>query len=330
MRAANMVGNRFVASALAFALLVAPGCEQGGAGAPRAGGAGGQPGGQAGGVGGWTGGAGGAGQAGGAGGTGPAVGGAGGAAGSGGSGGVGVTDAFLGGQDALAVGSPDTGPADPARDGPAGQSEVAGDGVVDPAGSVIWAIDNLRSIAGHPTSVLGAPTVIDTPEGKALQFDGVDDALFVEHHPLARLSQFTVEIFFRPDAGGSPAQRFFHMQDDGSGGRVLFETRLPGNGTWVLDVFVESAGGEIALYQPRSTHPLGAWYHLAAVIDGRRARHYVNGVQEMDAALNFQPHRGGRTSIGVRITRMYFFKGAMRLARFTPRVLTPAEFLKLP
>ena len=66
----------------------------------------------------------------------------------------------------------------------------------------------------------------------------------------------------------------------------------------VLDVFVESAGGEIALYAPQNRHPLGAWYHVAAVVDGQRARHYVNGVQEMDAPLAFRPHGSGRTSIG--------------------------------
>jgi hypothetical protein len=197
----------------------------------------------------------------------------------------------------------------------------------NPGGAVVWAIDNLQSIGGHRATVLGAPTIIDTPEGKALQFDGQDDALFVDNHPLARLSQFTVEIFFRPDPGGSQAQRWFHMQDDGSASKVLFETRLFGN-SFVLDVFVESPGGEIALYAPQNRHPLGAWYHVAAVVDGQRARHYVNGVQEMDAALLFRPHGEGRTSIGVRITRMYYFKGAIRLARFTPRALTPDQFLK--
>jgi Concanavalin A-like lectin/glucanases superfamily len=209
--------------------------------------------------------------------------------------------------------APDSGPASP----------------VNPAGAVVWAIDNLQSIGGHRATVLGAPTIIDTPEGKALQFDGQDDALFVDNHPLARLSQFTVEIFFRPDPGGSPAQRWFHMQDDGSASKVLFETRLFGS-NFVLDVFVESPGGEIALYAPQNRHPLGAWYHVAAVVDGQRARHYVNGVQEMDAPLAFRPHGEGRTSIGVRITRMYYFKGAIRMARFTPRALTPDQFLKPP
>jgi hypothetical protein len=120
------------------------------------------------------------------------------------------------------------------------------------------------------------------------------------------------------------------MQDDASGGRVLFETRLPGNDRWVLDVFIESTAGEAAVYDARKTHPLGAWYHLAAVVDGQRARSYVNGVEQASFALPFRPHEGGRTSIGVRITRMYFFKGAIRAARFTPKVLAPSEFLPPP
>jgi hypothetical protein len=193
---------------------------------------------------------------------------------------------------------------------------------------VLWSLDNLKSIGGHPITVLGAPVVIDVAGGKAVQFDGVKDALLVDDHPLAGLAQFTAEVIFRPDPGGAPAQRYFHM-DAGSAGRVLFETRLPGGGQWVQDVFVESRAGNVALYTATATHPLGAWYHVAAVVDGKRMHHYVNGVEESSVALGFTPHPPGHTSIGVRITRMYFFKGAIRLARFTPRALTPEEFLKL-
>ena len=38
----------------------------------------------------------------------------------------------------------------------------------------------------------------------------------------------------------------------------------------------------------------------------------------------------GRSSVGVRITKVNYFKGAVREARFTKRALTPAEFLKVP
>jgi hypothetical protein len=209
----------------------------------------------------------------------------------------------------------------------AARSTSSDAGPVVPGDSVVWNIDNLTSIGGHKVTVLGSPMVIDTPAGKAVQFDGVKDALFIDNHPLAGLPQFTVEIFFRPDPGGAQAQRWFHMNED-NGGRVLWETRLFGN-DFVVDCFVESKGGNMALYDEKFKHPLGAWYHVAAVVDGKRAHHYVNGMEESNAALPFVAQGPGQTSIGVRITKMYFFKGAVRLARFTPRPLTPAEFMKL-
>jgi hypothetical protein len=199
--------------------------------------------------------------------------------------------------------------------------------VVVPGDSVVWNIDNLQMIGGFNTTVRGAPVVIDTPGGKAVQFDGNGDALLVDKHPLAGMAQFTVEIIFRPDPGGAQAQRWFHMEETG-GGRVLFETRLFGD-TFAQDVFVESKGGNVALYNAKFTHPLGAWYHVAAVVDGKRAHHYVNGMEESNVALNFQAHGPGRTAIGMRINERYYFKGAIRQARFTPRVLTPAEFMKM-
>jgi hypothetical protein len=75
-------------------------------------------------------------------------------------------------------------------------------------------------------------------------------------------------------------------------------------------------------------HPLGRWYHVASVYDGKEFRNYVNGIQEGSAELKLAPHGPGHTSVGVRINRVYYFKGAVHLARFTRRALSPSEFLK--
>jgi len=80
--------------------------------------------------------------------------------------------------------------------------------------SVTWTFDNLQKIGGHSVTVLGTPKVIDTPLGKAVQFNGATDALFFEVHPLAGAEKFTWEVIFRPDSDGPPAQRFFHMQEN--------------------------------------------------------------------------------------------------------------------
>ena len=47
----------------------------------------------------------------------------------------------------------------------------------------------------------------------------------------------------------------------------------------------------------------------------------------MSADIALLPQGEGRTSVGVRINLIDYFKGAVRLARFTRHALTPEEFL---
>src|SRR5690606_12625525 len=93
------------------------------------------------------------------------------------------------------------------------------------AQSETWIFDNLQRIGGHAVKVEGDPQVIDTPLGKAIQFDGDGDALFLDVHPLAGAKTFTWELIFRPDSDGGKEQRIFHLQQDGDATRFLFETR---------------------------------------------------------------------------------------------------------
>jgi hypothetical protein len=168
--------------------------------------------------------------------------------------------------------------------------------------------------------------VIDTPQGRAVEFDGIDDGLIVDNHPLSGAREFTAEVIFQPAAGGPQEQRFFHLQETGSQNRVLFETRLDGP-QWFLDTFVKAEPAEATLYADGFKHAVGTWYHAAIVVDGRTMKHYVDGRLELEKDLAFQPHGAGQTSIGVRHNRVFWYKGAVRKARFTPRVLKPEEFL---
>ena len=192
--------------------------------------------------------------------------------------------------------------------------------------SELWTFDQLEKIGGHPTTVLGRPRVIETPAGKAVEFNGVDDALFVDVHPLAGAERFTWEAIFRPD-GGAAEQRWFHLQERGSDNRMLFEIRVI-DGRWCLDAFARSGTAEKALLNRQLLHSLGEWYHVAAVYDGQEFRNYVDGVQEGAATLSLAPQGEGQSSVGVRINKVSYFKGAVRLARFTRRALSPTEFLK--
>jgi hypothetical protein len=202
---------------------------------------------------------------------------------------------------------------------------LAGASLAGAGAQETWTFDRLDRIGGHPTTVLGEPRVIDTPVGKAIEFDGVADALLVDVHPLAGAETFTWEAIFRPD-GGQPEQRWFHLQESGSENRLLFEIRVI-DGQWCLDSYGHSGDAQKALMDHTRLHRLGVWYHVASVYDGREFRNYVNGIQEGAADIRFAPQGPGRTSIGVRINRINYFKGAIHLARFTRRALTPAEFL---
>ncbi len=194
--------------------------------------------------------------------------------------------------------------------------------------AVLWNLDNLESIGGHKVKVVGSPRVIETEGGKAIEFNGVGDALFVANNPLAGLKEFTAEVVFRPAAGGPREQRFLHFQPETSEDRVLFETRLPPEGRWFLDTYLQTGEGKHTLFADKFLHPLGPWYHAAIVVDGKSMRHYVNGEEELAADVKLLPLAAGQTSIGVRFNQVHWYQGAIRQIRVTPAVLKPAEFLK--
>jgi hypothetical protein len=207
---------------------------------------------------------------------------------------------------------------------------------VPAAAQEVWRFDQTASVGGHATKVLGAPKVIDTAIGKAVAFNGVDDALFFAVHPLAGAATWTWEMIFKPDADGKPAQRIFHLQsvDPATGAdfpneRMLFEIRIV-NGQWCLDSFATAGGQSRTLLNCEKLHPFGPWYRVTAVYDGKMLRNYVGDELQGEGELNLPPERPGRASVGTRIDLRDYYKGAMYEARFTRKALDVADFLKLP
>jgi hypothetical protein len=192
-----------------------------------------------------------------------------------------------------------------------------------------WRLDRVDRVGGIAATVEGHPRLIDTPAGKAVAFDGGKDALFLNVHPLAGADKWTWEVVFRPDEDGKAEQRFFHLQEEGTDDRRLFEIRIIG-GKWCLDSFAKSGTESKALMDRAKLHPAGTWHHAAAVYDGREFRNYVDGKLENAGEVKLEPQKPGRTSIGTRINRVDYFKGAIFLARFTRRPLAPSEFVKMP
>ncbi len=209
---------------------------------------------------------------------------------------------------------------------------------------IVWTFDRLDEIGGFTTRVEGNPKVVDTPLGRAIEFDGIDDAVWIDNHPLAGAATFTIEAIFRPD-GGAFEQRWMHLAERDSttgllasadhpttgqdaNARFLFELRMV-DSSWYLDAFVKGRGYSRVLMFSDKKHRAGQWYHVAQTFDGRMYRSYVNGVLQGEARVAFTPHGDGATSLGTRINRGNYFRGAIRQARFTPRALTPEQFLSV-
>jgi hypothetical protein len=196
----------------------------------------------------------------------------------------------------------------------------------------IWHFDSLQTIDGHAVEVVGAPKLIDTPAGKAVHFNGSTDVIYLPVHPLAGATTFTWEVIFRPD-GGHEEQRFFHLQESANGvdgdSRMLFEIRVIGD-QWCLDGFVKSGENGLTLIDRAKLFPIGRWYRVTLVYDGRDLHAYVDNALQGEGPLPFVPQTSGRTSVGMRINKISPFHGAVLEARMTPKALAPAEFLALP
>jgi hypothetical protein len=192
-----------------------------------------------------------------------------------------------------------------------------------------WNIDNPGRIGGHVTQILGHPHVIPAPGRHAVEFNGIDDAIFLDENPLTGADTWTWEVIFHPALGGAPEQRFFHFQENGTDNRMLFEIRVIGD-QWCLDSFAKGGAGSATLLDRTKLHALDAWYHVAAVYDGRELRNYVDGVLQGDAEVHLEPQKAGRASIGVRFNKVNYFKGAILAARMTPHALDPEAFMKKP
>ena len=195
------------------------------------------------------------------------------------------------------------------------------------ATTVVWKLDDVKKVGGHPTEVLGAPRVVDG----AVMFDGVHDGLFVSKNPLEGAASFTIEILFSPAEGGPTEQRFFHLQDTTDAQwRVMIETRLDGKGHWWLDYYLGSPKGGKALIDATRLNPTNAFFWAAVRYDGNTMTSFLNGEKELEATdVKFGPLGPGKLSLGVRQNKVHWFKGAIREVRFTPAALAAEKLQRV-
>jgi hypothetical protein len=183
-------------------------------------------------------------------------------------------------------------------------------------------LDNLKSIGGHKVTIEGAPRVVTTDRGPAIEFDGRKDGLIVEANPLQGLRAFTVEVEFQPAADAGPdqrEQRFLHAQEHDTDHRALLEIRIQADGRWALDTFLKSGNAGTTLLDPKRVHKTGEWHVASLTYGGTTMSNAVNGTRELSAQATFEPLGAGRTAIGMRLNKVSWFKGRIRQIRVIGR-----------
>jgi hypothetical protein len=193
--------------------------------------------------------------------------------------------------------------------------------------STEWVLAKLLHDKKNNLEIEGNPKIINSPFGEAVSFNGVNDALFLNELPLKDLTEFTVEMIFKPEPTASFEQRVLHIGEI-TKDRMLLEIRAVEN-NWYFDGYTCSGTNKKALIDETLTHPLGQWYHVAFVVTPKSLTTYVNGKKELHEENIFLPMVSGRTSFGVRQNKVSWFKGAIYKIRITPKSLKSTEFMTL-
>lgn len=191
-----------------------------------------------------------------------------------------------------------------------------------------WVIADFLSQKSDSITISGSPQLVDSPFGKAVAFNGIDDGVFLNKMPLKKATSFTIEMIFKPSKNDAPfEQRILHIGevfDD----RMLLEIRAKDN-AWYFDGFVASENRKITLANEKIIHSLGQWYHVALVVKENNIITYVNGKQELKESFLFTPINTGKTSLGVRLNKRSWFKGSIYKVKITKKALQPDSFISI-
>lgn len=190
-----------------------------------------------------------------------------------------------------------------------------------------WLVSDLLEKDSGEIQVKGNPQTKSEGCREAVFFDGERDGIFLDTMPLTGLRQFTIEVIFKPERGGNFEQRFFHCGEISSD-RVLLELRA-NEDEWFFDAFIKAGDNSIAMIEPTFTHPLDHWHHVAFIVNEGDLSTYVNRKKELETKIDFSPIQTGKSSLGVRLNELSWFKGAIEQVRITPKALNVEEFLQL-
>jgi hypothetical protein len=198
--------------------------------------------------------------------------------------------------------------------------------------SYLWNINSITSIGGNAVSLNGSPVVISDGNTQVVEFDGIDDGMIINTNPIQGANEFTVEVIIKPYTGGNYEQRFLSIRETATENiRLLMEIRVKNNGWW-LDTFLKYNSASLTLLDTANKalkHTINEWTHAALVFKNDTMKAYVNGVEELKGYVDFNAMKEGLTSVGMRYNKASFYKGAIKIIKFTHKALSAKEFIKL-
>ena len=199
-------------------------------------------------------------------------------------------------------------------------------------GSLVDAVGGFR---GTP---FGGPVYRSVDGRTGLEFDGVDDRIFVPDHPsFAMTGSFTLEAVIRYDgiSPGSEYQNQIVFRGDDRGGLDPYSLSVS-MGERLFLLVGDSAGNYVRVVAP-DLLPKGKWLHVAGTFDAPSStlRLYVDGKEVAAAATNVRPLAAldPATQPGVGIGHVQsenykqYFDGMIAEVRVSDFARKPAELL---
>ncbi|SMF22130.1 Concanavalin A-like lectin/glucanases superfamily protein [Alteromonadaceae bacterium Bs31] len=171
----------------------------------------------------------------------------------------------------------------------------------------------------------GEPSVVSSPFGKSVVFDGDGDRFLVSASPLHGAEQFTVEMLFKPNNAfpDNHDPRIVHIESPDNGKRrFVLEARINKAGEWYFDAFIMSEQQRLPLIDEKLVHTTGEWHHVAVTYGAGMFTTFVDGKKELSEKFNYHPlPKNTQISIGSRMNKIHWFNGEIASLAYTHAVL---------
>lgn len=206
-----------------------------------------------------------------------------------------------------------------------------------------------NAVQGAPEgNLVGGPAWVEGLPGKALEFDGVDDAVEVGINPLKGAHALTVQAYIKPmSVPDFESAKIFNIGlESATQGKDRFMLDiLPYGDGWVLSHFMSIEGNrsdaEEVVLESGPVHTFGEWYHVAMVFDSTspntvKIKQYINHSLELEWEYTITVLNEGQIFIGERYEiksstgRRNYFHGVIDNVILHKRALTPEEFMPAP